>query len=209
MVMCKYKQFVLAVALMGLGLTACDSLEAASIELVNMKQVGFGNIEVPDNICNDEIKIKSIYFKVKEESDRMKKVKIDYAGKNKDLNDCIVTGRIGKYELIASWREPYADTKEKEVWSKERKWKNDKGKEKTMTITRYTHEPYGVPGGYNYTAHVSATLNLVSTKTGEVLASYSGYETAKTEMKAFEEIVEEFYKKVNKSVKESIKMYKG
>lgn len=207
--MCKYKQFVLAVALMGLGLTACDSLEAASIELVNMKQVGFGNIEVPDNICNDEIKIKSIYFKVKEESDRMKKVKIDYAGKNKDLNDCIVTGRIGKYELIASWREPYADTKEKEVWSKERKWKNDKGKEKTMTITRYTHEPYGVPGGYNYTAHVSATLNLVSTKTGEVLASYSGYETAKTEMKAFEEIVEEFYKKVNKSVKESIKMYKG
>ena len=209
MVMCKYKQFVLAVALMGLGLTACDSLEAASIELVNMKQVGFGNIEVPDNICNDEIKIKSIYFKVKEESDRMKKVKIDYAGKYKDLNDCIVTGRIGKYELIASWREPYADTKEKEVWSKERKWKNDKGKEKTMTITRYTHEPYGVPGGYNYTAHVSATLNLVSTKTGEVLASYSGYETAKTEMKAFEEIVEEFYKKVNKSVKESIKMYKG
>lgn len=209
MVMCKYKQFVLAVALMGLGLTACDSLEAASIELVNMKQVGFGNIEVPVNICNDEIKIKSIYFKVKEESDRMKKVKIDYAGKNKDLNDCIVTGRIGKYELVASWREPYADTKEKEVWSKERKWKNDKGKEKTMTITRYTHEPYGVPGGYNYTAHVSATLNLVSTKTGEVLASYSGYETAKTEMKAFEEIVEEFYKKVNKSVKESIKMYKG
>ena len=209
MVMCKYKQFVLAVALMGLGLTACNSLEAASIELVNMKQVGFGNIEVPDNICNDEIKIKSIYFKVKEESDRMKKVKIDYAGKNKDLNDCIVTGRIGKYELVASWREPYADTKEKEVWSKERKWKNDKGKEKTMTITRYTHEPYGVPGGYNYTAHVSATLNLVSTKTGEVLASYSGYETAKTEMKAFEEIVEEFYKKVNKSVKESIKMYKG
>lgn len=207
--MCKYKQFVLAVALMGLGLTACDSLEAASIELVNMKQVGFGNIEVPVNICNDEIKIKSIYFKVKEESDRMKKVKIDYAGKNKDLNDCIVTGRIGKYELVASWREPYADTKEKEVWSKERKWKNDKGKEKTMTITRYTHEPYGVPGGYNYTAHVSATLNLVSTKTGEVLASYSGYETAKTEMKAFEEIVEEFYKKVNKSVKESIKMYKG
>ena len=40
------------------------------------------------------------------------------------------------------------------------------------------------------------------------MASYSGYETAKTEMKAFEEIVEEFYKKVNKSVKESKKMYK-
>ena len=43
--------------------------------------------------------------------------------------------------------------------------------------------------------------------TGEVLVSFSGYETAKTEMKAFEEIVEEFYKKVNKSVKESKKQY--
>lgn len=209
MVMCKYKQFVLFVALMGLGLTACNSLEAASIELVNMKQVGFGNIEVPDNICNDEIKIKSIYFKVKEESDHIKKVVIDYTGKNKQSNDCIVTGWISKYKLVSTWHEPYADTKEKEVWSKERKWKNDKGKEKTMTITRYTHEPYGVPGGYNFNAHVSATLNLVSAKTGEVLVSFNGYETAKTEMKAFEEIVEEFYKKVNKSVKESKKMNKG
>ena len=206
--MFKYKALVLAGLIAGLGITACNYVEAASPELVNMKQVGFGNIEVPYNICNDEIKIKSIYFKVKEESDRIKKVKIDYQGKAKQLNDCIVTGWISKYELVSTWREPYADTKEKEVWSKERKWKNDKGKEKTMTITRYTHEPYGVPGRYDYTAQVSATLNLVSAKTGEVLTSYSGYETAKTEMKAFEEIVEEFYKKVNKSVKESKKMHK-
>lgn len=206
--MFKYKTLVIASLFAILELSVCNHSDAASAELVNMKQVGFGNIEVPNNICNDEIKIKSIYFKVKEESDRIKKVKIDYTGKAKHLNDCVVSGWISKYDLVSKWQEPYANAKEKEVWSKERKWKNDKGKEKTMTITRITHEPYGVPGGYYFNAHVSATLNLVSTKTGEVLVSYSGYETAKTEMKAFEEIVEEFYKKVNKSVKESRKMYK-
>ena len=203
--MFKFKGIVVLGMIVGFVMSNCCCADASSVELMNLKQVGFGKIEVPNNICNDEIKIKAIYFKVKEEASRIKKVALDYNGKQRQMNDCIVTGHIGKYELIATWREPYADTKEKEVWSKERKWKNDKGKEKTMKITRYTHEPYGVPGGYNYTAHVSATLDLVSVKTGDVLVSYSGYETAKTEMEAFEELVEEFYKKVNKSMKESTK----
>ncbi len=206
--MSKYKQLILVGALVTSGIITCNILEAASVELVDMKQVGFGNIVVPDNICNDEVKIKSIYFKVKEESGRLKKVAIDYTGKQQQSNDCIVVGNIDRYELVSSWGEPFAGTTEKVAWSKEHKWKNDKGKEKTMTITRYVSEPYGKPGGYYFNAYVDATLQLVSVKTGEVLVSYSGFESAKTEMKAFEEIVEKFYKKVNKSIKESRKIYK-
>lgn len=204
----KLRRLVFVIAIGFMGVATCNYADAASPLLVTMKQVGFSHIEVPDNICNDEVRIKSIYFKVKEEARRIKKVNIDYTGKNKDLDDCFVDGYINKYEIVPTWLEPTATSVKKEEWKKEYKWNDDKGKEHTATRTRYTSEPLGVPGRYVFTAHVQATLNLVSSKTGQILVSYTAYDTDKSEMKAFERIVKEFYKKINKSVKESKKMYK-
>lgn len=204
----KLKCLVLTCLLCLSGVFACNNVSAVSYELVDMKQVGFGNIDIPTNISNDEFKTKAIYFAVKDEAKRMKKIKINYTG-NGSADDCYVCGYIEGYELKASWCEPFAGATNKVVWSSSQEWKDDKGKEQTMTTTRYESEAYGVPAGYTFNAYVDATLNLVSSKTGEVLVSYTASERNDKEIDAFRKIVEDFYKRVNKEIKESKKLFKN
>lgn len=193
----KLQGICLAGVLLLLNFSAAQPGEASR---GNVKQIGFEDISLPDNISNDEFAVKAIYFAVKEEAvKRLKKIKINYDGSSA-ADDAYISGNISTYELKSYWNEPHVATTRKEVWSKSKKWHNSKNEEKTMTITRYEDEPYGVPGGYSFIASVSATLNLVDAKTGAVLVSYSGHETNDKEIDAFYDILKDFYKKVNKEM---------
>jgi hypothetical protein len=186
---------------------ACTG-EAASYTLANAKQLGFGHIRMPDNIAGDEYIVKPLYFTLKKGARRLKDIGVDYAGKNTEKNDLLVEVYIDKYSLDSYWREPTAVAVDKQVWSESRKWKDDKGKEQTMTTTRYESEIRDCPGGYGFIAHVNCVINLVDARTGEILLQEYGNESNDKEIDAYSDIVKSFYKKVNKELKESRKLTK-
>lgn len=196
-------EFIIAFLVMG----ALNVTYAASAELANAKQLGFGHIYMPDNISGDEFVVKSLYFTLKEESKKLKNITINYDNSIKTPDDLIIEVHIDKYALSASWHEPYADTIDSLVWEKEQKWKDSKGKEHTMHIKHYQSEIYDRPGGYLFSASVDATINLLDAKTGKTLFQYENYKFDDKEIDAYTAIVKNFYSKLNKEIKESKKMY--
>lgn len=202
-----FKNIILGFSIVSLMMGASNVTYAASAELVNAKQLGFGHIYMPDNISNDEFVVKSLYFTLKEESKKLKNITINYDNSIKTPDDLMIEVHIDKYALSASWFEPYADTMEKVVWEKEQKWKDSKGKEHTMHIKHYESEIYDRPGGYHFSASVGATINLLDAKTGKTLFQYENYKIDDKEIDAYTAIVKNFYSKLNKEIKESKKMY--
>ena len=175
-------------------------VSAAAASLDTLKTIGFDHITLPDNIANDEFMVKAIYFATKEEARRIKNVKLDYD--DRLPRDAYVKGYIEYYSLDAKWREPHANTTNKELSSREYKYTDNKGKEHKATIKDMTTVPVDVPGGYEFTAYVTATLQLVDAKTEQVLVEYHKTESNDKTMDAYREILKGFYKMVNKDIKE-------
>lgn len=202
-----FKKIILEFIIASLIMGVFNVSYAASAELANAKQLGFGHIYMPDNISNDEFVVKSLYFTLKEEAKKIKNITINYNNSIKTPDDLIIEVHIDKYALNASWFEPYADTIERVVWEKEQKWKDSKGKEHTMHVKHYQSEIYDRPGGYHFSGSVGATINLLEAKTGKILFQYKDYKIDDKEIDAYTSIVKKFYSQVNKAVKESKKAY--
>lgn len=191
---------IFLIALFSIFLVNCENASASSLS--DIKQIGFRHIELPNNVRNEEIIIKSLYFTLKDEAEKLKKVSLNYDPKNTAEDDAYIVVYLHKYDLVPTWNAPYAEMKPKELWSREQDWKDEKGKKHTKTTTRYETEPYGVPGKYTFEAQVVADFVVVSAKTQEILFAHSDAKTDDKEMDAYREIVKEFYKKLNKKLKE-------
>ncbi len=181
--------------------------EALPTTLVNMKQIGFKEIDVPDNIANDEFVTKSLYFTLKEGASKLKGLKVNYSGKVGTPDDCYVTATVEQYVLDKRWREPDVYLSNEIVSRREQKYRDKDGNEKTMTITDYSTKVSDIPGGYVFTAKVTATVRLIDAKTGEVLVLYNGVEYNDKQSDAFHKIVKDFYKKVEKEAKRAKKVF--
>lgn len=205
--MLRIKKFCSAVLAATLTLFAGMAAEAVSPELARVKQIGFKDIQLPDNISNDEVAVKSIWFATKLEARKLKDVAIDYGSKNPDKDDCVVVIRIGEYKLDRSWKEPYAYGSDKIIETRKYKWKDNKGKEQEASIEHHREEPVGHPGGYYFTAKVAAFYGLYSPKTNQFLVEHTARGIDDKEIDEFRKQLKEFYKKVNKEIKESKKTY--
>lgn len=202
------KVMILSLLIGGLSLGMTQGVQAAALQLVQAKQLGFGHITMPDNISGDEFVVKALYFTLKEEADKIKGININYDGKSTLPDDLLIEAYIDRYELRFTWCEPSAGTTDKVVWQEDKKWKDSKGKEHTMTISQYESEIYNSPGQYVFSANVRGTINLLDAKTGAILVQYYGSEDNDKEIDAYTSLVKKFYKQVNKEIKESKKAYK-
>ena len=188
-------------ALIGIFCVNCENASASGLS--DIKQIGFRHIELPYNVRNEEVTIKSLYFTLKEEAEELDKVTLNYDPTQTEGDDAHIVVYLRQYELTPYWNAPHVKMHSKELWSDEYEWTDEKGKKRKRTVTRYETEPYGVAGKYTYTAHVTADFTLVSAKTGEILFVHSASASDDKEMDAYKELVKEFYKKLNKKMKKS------
>ena len=196
--MMSFKKALFSIAVVGACLLPLTSTEAA---VAANKQVGFGHITMPIDIGNDEFVVKALYFTLKKESKRLKNIVVNYDGQSKKADDYIISVNVNKYALESSWREPYASTRSQEVWHQETKWYDDKNKEHTMHTRRYTTTVSDVAGYFSFKAYVGATVYLQDARTGAIVVCHDGYEGNDKEIDAYTDIVKDFYKKVNNTLK--------
>lgn len=157
--------------------------------------MGFGNIEVPANIANDEFAIKALYFAMKDEARKVKGVKVNYKGGTNE--SYYVKGVLTYYSWYHYWNQPHASTISKEVWSEDHKWKDDKGKERTRTVSKMTTEVYDVFGSFTFKGAVKGTFYLIKSGDDQVIAEYSGDFDNDKPIDAYRALLKKFYKEVN------------
>lgn len=175
----------------------------------NEIQLGFGHISMPDDIADDEFVVKALYFTLKKEAKRLKNINVNYDGNSNKPDDFVVNVYINKYALNSYWVDPSATTDSLAVWSNSSKWYDEKNKEHTMKTTRYTTVVNDNPGHYDFNADAVVSICLMDAATGEVIVQYDGSESNDKEIDSYTNIVKEFYKKLNKALKEMSKAMKG
>lgn len=175
----------------------------------NDMQLGFGHISMQDDISNDEFVVKALYFTLKKEAKRLKNIDVNYGGNSNKPDDFVINVYINKYALNSYWVDPSATTDSLMVWSNSSKWYDEKNKEHTMTTTRYTTVVNDNPGHYNFNADAAVSICLMDAATGEVIVQHDGSERNDKEIDSYTNIVKEFYKKLNKALKEMNKAMKG
>lgn len=173
---------------------------AASVMAAEKKQLGFGHIQMPSNVANDEHKVKSFYYVLKKNARKIKEFNINYGGINDASNDYVINVVMYNCDTRKEWREPFADTRTKEVWSKDYKWKDSDGKERTRTVARYESEAYDVPGAYIFKTYIKVRFTLVDTKTNTILVDYNPALDGYKEIDTYTALVKNFYKMINKKV---------
>lgn len=188
----------LQLTIMGCILGAFCFGAAASALAAEKKQLGFGHIQMPSNVANDEHKVKSFYFVLKKNARKIKKFNINYGGINDAGNDYVINVILYNCDIKKEWREPFADTLTKQVWSKDYKWKDSDGKERTRTVARYESEAYDVPGEYMFRTYIKAKFTLVDTKNDTILVDYSPTLGGYDEIDTYTSLVKNFYKMINK-----------
>lgn len=175
----------------------------------NEIQLGFGHISMPDDIADDEFVVKALYFTLKKEAKRLKNINVNYDGNSNKPDDFVVNVYINKYALNSYWVDPSATTDSLAVWSNSSKWYDEKNKEHTMKTTRYTTVVNDNPGHYDFNADAAVSICLMDAATGEVIVQYDGSESNDKEIDSYTNIVKEFYKKLNKALKEMSEAMKG
>ncbi|MBQ9698664.1 MAG: hypothetical protein IJV46_08995 [Acidaminococcaceae bacterium] len=181
------------------------SVSEAATGFGDIKQIGFGNIAVPAYVSNDEFIIKSLYFAVKDEAKKLKNIKLDYTGDSKEKDDGIIEIVLNQYELKPYWFEPTVTTTDKVVESRTYEWTDKNGKKKTATVEKHRSEPVGKPGGYGFSAYVSAIIYLKDVKTGDYLLLYEDNTKNDREIDGFRSILRGFYKELNGKIKQGKK----
>lgn len=164
--------------------------------------IGFGDINLPANISNDEYFLKGAYFGMKIEA--TKKLKginvITDATSDKDL-DYYVKGNVDRFEMISTWNLPNVTTYPSLISSTEEKWTDNKGKEHKKKIKKYQDKITDHYAHWSFTWNVRATFYLVDAKTGRVVFSESGTDFNDKPMDAYRKILRNFYGQVNKYFK--------
>ena len=164
--------------------------------------LGFGNINFPSEIGGDEYILKGAYFGMKFEAlDKLKGVNVITDATNDKALNYIVKGKVNWWNLKSMWNPPSASTSPKVVKVTETKWKDDKGKEHTMTTTDYVEEIYDHFAHWSFWWSVGADFQLINAKTGQTVISVEGAETNDKPMDAYRKILRNFYEQVNKHFK--------
>lgn len=166
-------------------------------------RVGFGEISAP-TVANDEERLRALTFAIRDEAKRLDDVKLEYEN-GAAAPHYLISGTVDHYELRPYWHDPYITVNNNLVSSKESKWYDRSGKEHKMYTNTYRQSITGHHGYYSYTAIVSANLNLIDTRTGATVVSYQGNDDDDKEIDACRHVMRDFYKKVNKYLKESRK----
>lgn len=164
--------------------------------------IGFGNINLPPDVGNDEYSLKGAYFGMKFEAlEKLKGVNVIVDNNSGRNIDYCVTGRVDVWKLIPKWNLPYVTISDKLISTEKQKWKDSKGKEHTMYTRKYRQEIDDHLARWTFTWNVRATFYLVNAKTGQVVASESGTEFDDKPMDAYRKILRNFYGEVNKYFK--------
>ena len=146
--------------------------------------------DVPSNVQEDSFLTNALDYTIEYESTNYKKIP--------SSDSYYVTAAVHNYSEDWQWSAPYVSTSMKEISSHSFKWKDHDGKEHTGYVHRYETVADYVPGHYNVQGKVSATLNLVNSRTNQIVLSHTGTATHAKEIDSFREIVRDFYKKVAK-----------
>lgn len=169
-------------------------------------KVRIGNLVLPNNVNNDEYKLKSCWYLFKTHLLRMKNMKL-VEGDEASQARYYVDGHVSVYDFTPKWRAPYADTIILLQWTKEQNWKDVNGNEHTMKIKRYEPLINHHHGKYlfNNASRVVASLTMYDTKTGKAIISKSYDEVDDKEVDCMTHIMENFCKEADKYAKERLK----
>lgn len=164
--------------------------------------IGFKNINLPENVSGDEYSSKGAYFAMKSQAvEKLKKVNVIIDAANNEKADYYVTGTVSTWKMNSKWVLPDVSTYESLISSEETKWKDDKGKEHTMYTKKYREEIKDHYAHWSFEWNVLATFYLVDAKTGQVVVSESVSAFDDKPMDAYRKILGTFYKSVNKYFK--------
>lgn len=186
------KKFLLLLTMCLCLLTTAQPVDATASSAPTL---GFKHIEVPNNIANDEFVIKAIYFAMKEEAGKVEKLKVNY--KNTDNEDYYVEGMLTHYNVDMTWEPAHVITTSETESSEKYKWTDDKGKERTRTVSKEHTKVIDVPARYKFKAVVTGTFYLVKARTGQAVVEYSETFTDDKPIDAYHKFLKGFYKKVN------------
>lgn len=175
---------------------------AACVELAQAKTIAFepANTYQLENI-HKTIQL-AIDFATKEEA---KKIKLNVVDKNKaDLCVCV---DVTAFKAEEYWYGPSAYASEYTDSSKKSEWTDSANKKHTMYVKMIKSEIKKYSGGFTYGGGAKATVYIKDGRTGEVLLSYSDYNSNDKPIDAYRNILNKFYKKLGKEISESKKYY--
>lgn len=152
---------------------------------------------LPENIEQDRFLNAAVNFAyIGEAEERLKKYTfVD------DSADYTIVGTIHDSSYNFKWHEPDVTTSETEVESESFEWRDHDDKKHTETRKYYETEVKDHYGYWSASARVSATFRLIDA-TGKTVVEYSKTETDDKEIDATHHILKDFYKKVEKHLKD-------
>lgn len=167
-----------------------------------------GNLVLPNNVNNDEYKLKSCWYLFKTHAMNMKNMKV-VEGNEAATARYYVDGNISTYDFTPQWVPPYATSCDREVWKKEHKWKDVNGNEHTMITTHYEPDITPQHGYYDFesAASVVANLTMYDAITGKAVLSesYSNWHDNDKEVDIVTSIMKDFFKKADKFAEKKLK----
>lgn len=106
---------------------------------------------------------------------------------------------VSEYREKFNYHDPSLMVRDRELAKYTDRYKDRDGKEQKITTTYYDTEVYDIiPGYYTCSGVATATLRLVDKRTGQAVYRYSKTEEHVKEIDSFRDIVDDFYKGVNK-----------
>ena len=167
-------------------------------------KIGFGELKAPASFWKDVARFRSFLFVAIDEETRLKNAILD--SNDNVAKDYIITGTILNYEMKPEWIPPHTTVVNNCVSSKTNSWRDSKGRMQQTITKQYRQSVEDHHGYYTYTGIVSVDLQLVDVRTGKVVVSYQGEKTSEKEIDACRQVIRNFYKKINKYLKENGKM---
>lgn len=158
------------------------------------KIIGFGEINLPQNVGGDEYALKSIYFGMKDSAYKYTDLKVDY--NNSGKASYFVKGRIDEYSLNRRWIEPHVTLVNSLLSEDSTDWYDSYGNKHVKKVRRYQTDIVDHHGYWEYYATVRGTFNLVDFN-GKIIVSHSATEIDDKTADAYDHFMKGFYDKVN------------